>query len=126
MAVYLILALRNPFPIMYVSSGGQGLRGLPYSKWSGKQFNKNSQADAPGKCSILDGTAIPYSHHSRRLFWPQSSLKKASHEKDPSSSSSPTTDIVTLSPFVCGMFLGIGGLDARYTGTHQVAARLVS
>ena len=130
MAVYLILALRNPFPIMSVSSGGQGLRGLPYSKWSGKQFNKNSQADALGKCSILDGTAIPYSHHSRRLFWPQSSLKKASHEKDLMGlhhhASSPTTGIVTLSPFVCGMFSGVGGLDARYTGTRQVAARLVS
>ena len=63
--------------------------------------------------------------HSR-LFRSRPSSKKASHEKDPSSSSSPTTDIVTLSPFVCGMFLGVGGLDARYTGTHQVAARLVS
>jgi len=99
-------------------------------KWSGKQFNESSQVNGLGKCSILDGTAIPRSHHSRRLFCPQSSLKKASHEKDLTGlhhhASSPTTGIVTLSPFVCGMFLGVGGLDARYTGTSQVAARLVS
>ena len=127
MAVYLILAFRNPFPIMSVSSGGQG---PTIFKWSGKQFNKNSQADALGKCSIPDGTAIAHSHHSRRLFWPQSSLNNASHEKDLTGlhhhASSPTTGIVTLSPFVCGMFLGVRGLDARYTGTSQVAARLVS
>ena len=69
-------------------------------KWSRKLFYENSQVDGPGECSILDRTAIPHSHHSRRLFWPQSSLKKASHEKDPTGihchALSPTTCIIAL------------------------------
>ncbi|KAL9712287.1 hypothetical protein Ac2012v2_8372 [Leucoagaricus gongylophorus] len=40
MAVYLILALRNPFPLMSVSCGGQGLRGLPYSNGAGSNSIK--------------------------------------------------------------------------------------
>ena len=40
MAVYLILALRNHFPLMSVSSSGQGLRGLPYSNGVGSYSMK--------------------------------------------------------------------------------------
>jgi len=69
-------------------------------KWSRKLFDENSQDDGLGECSILDRTAIPHSHHSRRLFWPQSSLKKASHEKDTTGihchALSPTTCIIAL------------------------------
>ena len=92
MAVYLLLALKNPFPLMSVSSSvdDQGR----------KLFYGNSQVDGPGECSILDRTAIPHSHHSTRLFWSQSSLKKASHEKDPTGihchALSPTTCIIAL------------------------------
>jgi len=84
MAVYLLLALKNPFPPMSVSSSvdDQG-SGSSAFKWSRKLFYENSQVDGPGECSILDRTAIPHSHDSRRLFWSQSYLKKASHEKDP-------------------------------------------
>ena len=64
-------------------------------KWSRKLSYENSQVDGPGECSILDRTASPHSHDSRRLFWSQSSLKKASHEKDPTGihcrALSPTT-----------------------------------
>ena len=69
-------------------------------KWSRKLFYENSQVDGPGECSILDRTAIAHSHHSRRLFWSQSYLKKASHEKDPTGihchALSPTTCIIAL------------------------------
>ena len=83
MAVYLILALKNPFPPMSVSFSvdDQG-SGSSVFKWSRKLFNENSQVNGPGECSILDRTAIPHSHYSTRLFWPKSSLK-AFHEKDP-------------------------------------------
>jgi len=40
MAVYLILALRDHFPLMSVSSGGQGLRVLPYSNGAGSNSIK--------------------------------------------------------------------------------------
>ena len=69
--LYLILALKNPFPPMSVSSSvdDQGL-GFSTFKWSRKLFDENSQVDGPEECSILDRTAIPHSHHSTRLFWP--------------------------------------------------------
>ena len=64
-------------------------------KWSRKLSYENSQVYGPGECSILDRTVITHSHDSRRLFWSQSSLKKASHEKDPTEihcrALSPTT-----------------------------------
>ena len=91
----------------------------------GSQVHSNGEVDGLGKCSILDGIVIPHSHHSRRL-----SLKKASHEKGPTgrhnhASLSPT-GIIPWSSFVCGMFLGVRGLEARYAEACQVAARLVS
>jgi len=96
----------------------------------GSQVHSNGEVDGLGKCSILDGIVMPHSHHSRRLFWPQPSLKKASHEKGPTghhnhASLSPT-GIIPWSPFVCGMFSGVRGLEARYSESCKVAARLVS
>jgi len=110
MAVYLILALKNPFPLMSVSSSGV--------KWSRKLFDDNSQVDGLGECSILDRTAIIHSHHSRRLFWPQSSLKKASHEKDPTG-----IHCHALSPTTCIIALCSGrskNSEVRYAKMHQL------
>ena len=94
MAIYLLLALKNPFPLMSVSSSVDD-QGPVHSNGVGSYSMKIPQVDGPEECSILDRTAIAHSHHSRRLFWPQSSLKKASHEKDPTGihcrALSPTT-----------------------------------
>jgi len=48
-------------------------------KWRRNLFNENSQVDGPGECSILDRTAIPQSHHSKRLFRPQLNLQGTTH-----------------------------------------------
>ena len=91
------------FNVCFSQCQGSGSSAL---KWSRNLFDENSQVDGPGECSILDRTAIPHSHHSRRVFWPQSSLKKGSHEKDPTEihchALSPTTCITSL--------YGVGGL----------------
>ena len=75
-------------------------QGPVHSNGVGSYSMKIPQVDGPEECSILDRTAIAHSHHSRRLFWPQSSLKKASHEKDPTGihchALSPTTCIIAL------------------------------
>ena len=91
----------------------------------GSQVHSNGEVDGLGMCSILDGIVMPHSHHSRRL-----SLKKGSHEKGPTgyhnhASLSPT-GIIPWSAFGCGMFSGVRGLEARYSESCQVAARLVS
>ena len=82
----------------------------------GSQVHSNGEVDGLGKCSILDGIVMPYSHHSRRLFWPQSSLKKASHEKDPTGfhccALSPTTWCIA---FVCSTFC-----SGRYAEMRQL------
>ena len=86
-----------PFNVCFFQCRGSGSSGV---KWSRKLFYENFQIDGLGECSILDRTAIPHSHHSRRLFWPQLSLKKASREKDPTGlhchALLPTTYIITL------------------------------
>ena len=91
-------------------------------KWSRKLFYENSQVDEPGECSILDRTTIPHSNDSRRLFWPQSSLKKASHEKNPTG-----LHCHALSPTTCIISLCSGrpmNPEARYAEMRQVALRL--
>ena len=99
-------------------------RRLGYSavKWSRKLSYENSQVDGPGECSILDRTVITHSHHSTRLFWSQSSLKKASHEKDPTGihchALSPTTCIIAL---CSGRSMNP---EVRYAEMGQVSLRL--
>ena len=96
--------------------------GSSAGKWSRKLFDENSQDDRPEECSILDRTAIPHSHHSRRLFWPQSSLKKASHEKDPIG-----LHCHALLPTTCIVALDNGrsmNPEVRYAEIGQVSLRL--
>ena len=82
----------------------------------GSQVHSNGEVDGLGMCSILDGIVMPHSHHSTRLFWPQSSLKKASHEKDPTGihcrALSPTTWCIA---FVRSTFC-----SGRYAEMHQL------
>ena len=85
-------------------------------------MHSNGEVDGLGKCSILDGIVMPHSHHSTRLFWPQSSLKKASHEKDPTG-----IHCHALSPTTCILALCSGrsiNPEVRYAETGQVALRL--
>ena len=78
-------------------------------KWSRKLFDENSQVDGPGECSILDRTAMTHLHHSRRLFWPQSYLKKASHEKDPTRLHCHALSLLYLPPHASSLY-AVGGL----------------